>query len=160
MTKIDAERLIQELQNIPSGQSFLEHSLSQILRQADKQLGEAIRLCSIPHWFNAEILGVLRQDTKDMVVNEKLFEAIVEYSFVQVDADGLATYHEEVRKVLIHWWQQKDNLRQYKLVSQWLSNYFLATYNSQEIIRNLQAQQRTRENLLQKDLLYAVEAIF
>ena len=126
MTKAAIEDLIRDLQRLPADRSLLEHALDRILRTASPALADSIRLVAIPHWFTPKILEVIGQGEQDW---EELFQRIIEFSFVSIDPDGSAVYHEDVRAIFLQWWRQPENLSRYRLISQILSDHCFRSYS-------------------------------
>ena len=160
MSKRDIERLLQDLQSVPPDKSLLEHSLEQIIQNARLPLGQVIRLCAIPHWFTPEVIGVLRCDAQAAVTDSALFGEIVGFAFVQMNADGSATYHEEVRNLLLRWWRQEEHMTLYREASQRLSTYFSAACGVEEVVKQLHTEKRPAQDEWTVGLLCTIETIY
>jgi len=79
------------------------------LRDADRDLAEAVSLCAIPpRLFDAAILGVLRGKPTDLDGNTRLLKTMREYSFVLPRRGGSYEYEHDVRELLLEDWRKDD----------------------------------------------------
>jgi tetratricopeptide (TPR) repeat protein len=105
------------------------------IQMTEPTLAEAIRLCAIPRRFNAEIIGVLREDP-DESVNRTLLDAVATFTFVVTVGPGMYRYDETTRRVLLSDWQGADKVVQFGEINQRLSAYF---DNRHEVARLLES---------------------
>ncbi len=94
-----------------SPEALIMATLEHTLREAGPRQAEVLRRCAIPRWFDLDVLAVLRGTTQG---NERILDAIADYSFVrQIDATRY-TYHDTVREALLNEWETRrpDDLRQ------------------------------------------------
>ncbi|HEU4322836.1 MAG TPA: hypothetical protein VFS21_06765 [Roseiflexaceae bacterium] len=95
-------------------------TVQQVLAEAGPRQAEVLRRCAIPHWFDADVLRVLRERDEG---NQAILEQLAEYSFVRPLDDGRFAYHEEVRQMLLKEWRDSrpDDLR---MLNARLADYF------------------------------------
>jgi tetratricopeptide (TPR) repeat protein len=109
-----------QLAGAKGGDELLAYSIDQVLAGADARKAEVLRRCAVPRWFDASVLGVLREKSDD---NERFLAKLREYSFVRDLGDGRLAYHDRVRETLLAEWNRDrpDELRKLHLR---LYNYF------------------------------------
>ncbi len=85
-------------------------TVQQVLAEAGPRQAEVLRRCAIPHWFDVDVLRILREREDG---NEAKLEHLVSYSFVRPLDEGRFTYHDEVRQLLLKEWRDSrpDELR-------------------------------------------------
>jgi len=91
-----------------SSEAVSRRLLDMILSQAkaqDPELARVLRLCALPRAFDAEIIGVLRDQPDDAETNARLLETLKAYSFVQPHQRGGYAYHDVTRALLLADWQ-------------------------------------------------------
>jgi tetratricopeptide (TPR) repeat protein len=92
-----------QLAGAKSGDELLAFSVDQILAGADARKAEILRRCAVPRWFDASVLGLLREKSDD---NERFMLKLREYSFVRDLSDGRLAYHDRVRETLLSEWER------------------------------------------------------
>lgn len=86
-------------------------------------LAEAVRLCAIPHGFNAEILTWLRgEGSKRSTGTETLLETLKSKNLAFVRPDKLF-FHDNVRKLLVDRWL-KNNSEDFKKLNEKVAAYY------------------------------------
>jgi tetratricopeptide (TPR) repeat protein len=93
------------------GKTLLNYILDDA-RAKDPPLAEAIAYCAIPRRFNAEIIGVLRDDRADDRENHRLLEKLRTFNFVQPREDHTYAYHDEFRDLILKQWQTDEQRRE------------------------------------------------
>jgi tetratricopeptide (TPR) repeat protein len=103
-----------------------QQALAQIIDKIGTEkpdLAEAIRLCAIPHWFNKEILALLRgEGSKPSELTETLLDELrlKRLAFVR---SGNLVLHDNVRKLLLNRWR-KENPEHSKRLSGMAAAYY------------------------------------
>ncbi|MCU0492542.1 MAG: tetratricopeptide repeat protein [Chloroflexaceae bacterium] len=95
---------MQRMANSKSADALLIYSLEQVLRSAGERQAQVLLRCALVRWFDADVLGVLRESD---VGNERVLALLASYSFVRDLGDGRFTYHDEVRRTLLERWNQE-----------------------------------------------------
>ena len=90
-----------QLANAKGGDELLRATLRQVLADAAPRQAEVLRRCAVPHFFDTDVLAVLRRSDEG---NERVLELLQGYSFVRQLARGRFAYHEQVRKELLAEW--------------------------------------------------------
>ncbi|NCC37713.1 MAG: tetratricopeptide repeat protein, partial [Chloroflexia bacterium] len=91
----------------------------------DPDVAFVLCVCAIPALFDAEIIGVLRGTPDDSVTNQRLLEALKQYSFVQVRPEGGHTYHDNTRDVVLQYWQTEERRQEYETLRNKLVEFYL-----------------------------------
>ena len=94
-----------------------------LLETAEPEVREGLRLCALPHWFDASILATLRGDENDDAAGVVL-EQIAKYSFVYPCEPGGYVFHEAVRERLLEAWQESEHSSQQTELNARLWHYF------------------------------------
>lgn len=112
-------------------------SVQRVLAEAGPRQADVLRRCAIPHWFDLDVLAMLRERADG---NTNIMEQLRSYSFVRQLDEHRFTYHDEVRQLLLHEWRETrpDELR---TLNQRLADYFreraLASAPSRSLPKNL-----------------------
>ena len=94
-------------------------------KATDPVLAELLRACAIPRAFNAEIIGVLRDQREDVATNARLLAGLLTFSFVlSVQEAGDYTYHDNTRQLLWAEWQQPEHSAQFEQYKTRLVAYY------------------------------------
>jgi tetratricopeptide (TPR) repeat protein len=89
---------------------------------------------AIGHWFDAEILAVLRPELKDR--SSQLYEELQKLSFVETFGDTAYKLHDLTRRLMLdQLW--KENLEEFQVLSRRAADYFSA--RSEEIRDRIEA---------------------
>jgi len=82
--------------------------LDELMDRAEPDVAEAIRFCTIPHWFNDEILAWLRGEGREPSQRTReILAALTGLTFVGPYHDRGYAYHENVRNLLLRRWRQE-----------------------------------------------------
>lgn len=112
-------------------------TVQRVIADAGPRQAEVLRRCAIPHWFDLDVLAILRERQDG---NEHILEQLRDYSFVRQLDENRFTYHDEVRQLLLSEWRsaRPDDLR---ALNQRLADYFreraLATAPNRSLPKNL-----------------------
>jgi len=90
------------------------------LEVAPTDVSMAVRVCAIPPWFDADILGLLVETDEEESV--ALVERIAELSFVLPRRGGGYVYHAGTRERLLDWWQTPENRDRFYALRRRLAN--------------------------------------
>ncbi|GAB4193854.1 MAG: hypothetical protein OHK0022_09230 [Roseiflexaceae bacterium] len=91
-----------------------------VLSEAGPRQAEVLRRCAIPHWFDLDVLRVLREREDG---NEAVLEQLSSYSFVRPIDDRRFAYHDEVRQYLLKEWRA-DRPDELRAINARLADYF------------------------------------
>jgi tetratricopeptide (TPR) repeat protein len=83
--------------------------LDELIARAASDVAEAIRLCAIPHWFDAEILAWLRGEGREP--SERTMEILAELTkltFVAPYHGRGYAYHKSVRDLVLRRWRKEQ----------------------------------------------------
>jgi tetratricopeptide (TPR) repeat protein len=118
MTEI-TDRITPEM----SEEEVLGVILDEIMARAEPDVAEAIRFCAIPHWFNEEIIAWLRgEGLKPSQRSREILAALTELTFVGPYRDRGWAYHENVRDLLLRWWERDSE--EFRELSGRAADYF------------------------------------
>ncbi len=97
------------------------------LQAAPPALADAVRLCALPAWFDAELLALLSAPEPPLQPEEAtaLVEEIAAFSFVLPRQGGGYVYHEATRERLLDWWRGPENQGRYAAKALRLADHFL-----------------------------------
>lgn len=96
--------------------------------QDDPELGYVLRACAIPPKFDAEVIGVIRNELEDYETNESLLEDVVDYPFVISHKEGGFVYHDNTRELLLKDWKRSENLVEFDVIVGHLKEYYRLKY--------------------------------
>ena len=89
--------------------ALIAATFARVLAEAGPRQAAVLRRCAVPHWFDAEVLALLRERPDG---NERVLEQLAAYSFVRLVGPGRYAYQEDVRAALLAAWraEQPDEL--------------------------------------------------
>lgn len=137
------------------------------VRRKHAELAELMLICAVPRYFNAEIIGVLRNRPKDQQTNERLLENLKQFSFVQVLDNGSYAYHDSIREMLLQEWYSDHRSDQFEqsgrrlvnFYSTWIREQFKKNYQKKDLIQDEGFEYWQPWNILdQNDFWYFAEA--
>ncbi len=112
-----------------SDEEIVSALLDLTLRSASPDVADAVRVCALPAWFDAELLSLLTG--KDQQEAAALVERIADYSFVLPRKGGGYVFHEATRTRLLDWWQEPDCQKRFVTLSERLAERYLALAREQ-----------------------------
>ena len=136
MTGEGRRRFFPRSGQLPSSEATLDISPEGILHERP-DLADLIRLCAIPHSFNADIVGALRGAPDDRQENERLLAELVAYPALVRSRDGSWYYPQGVRAELLAWWRSSEHLARYQQVSAELARFFCPKAQIDSLVRQL-----------------------
>jgi hypothetical protein len=113
----------------------------------EPDLTEAIRLCAIPHWFNAEILAWLRDEGSqpsertETILDELKLKKL---AFVRRPDDQSHIYHENVRNLLLRRWRKED-VERFRKMNGKTAAYYASLLRSENISDEQRAEWEREE---------------
>ena len=117
------------------------------LQAAPPEVADAVRVCALPAWFDAEILVLLTEPVSPP--NEEpegeqslppvgreaeegsLLERMAAFSFVMPRERGGYVYHEATRERLLDWWRKPENRPRFAVLVDRLARFYLALAEEQ-----------------------------
>src|SRR5436190_3740843 len=115
------------------------------------KLAEAVRLCAIPHWFNAEILALLRGEAgKPSVRTETILEGLKSKNLAFVQLDKLF-FHDDVRNLLVNRWR-KNNPEDFKKLNGKVAAYY--DYKLQQSVSDDQGRRADQRAEWEREEMY------
>ncbi|MDY7042279.1 MAG: hypothetical protein SVX38_15600, partial [Chloroflexota bacterium] len=161
----DVLRDLQYLRDLRS-QGLPEEELARALldltlQAAPPDVADAVRVCAIPAWFDAELLALLlatppgklrnltprppslsgKGEFPPLLVGEgpgerlleiaALLEQVAAFSFVQPREAGGYVYHEATRARLLDWWREAENRQRFAALNERLAQHYLALAREQ-----------------------------
>jgi tetratricopeptide (TPR) repeat protein len=98
--------------------------LDEILERAEPDVAEAIRFCTVPHWFNEEIIAWLRgEGLKPSQRSREILVALTGLTFVGPYHERGWAYHKKVRDLLLCRWRGTGG-EEFKELSGQAAGYF------------------------------------
>ena len=119
------------------------------LQAAPPEVADAVRVCALPAWFNANLLAFLvatpsppqrflariRRAFKAKMARRKaaaLLERVAAFSFVMSRERGGYVYHEATRERLLDWWGKPENRPRFAVLVDRLARLYLALAEEQD----------------------------
>jgi tetratricopeptide (TPR) repeat protein len=125
------------------------------LQAAPPELADAVRVCAIPAWFDAELLTLLlekevetgplvgrfltriqriigRRTAKRIPEASALLEQVAAFSFVLPREGGGYVYHEATRARLLDWWRDPVHRQRFAALNDRLARRYLALAREQD----------------------------
>lgn len=85
--------------------ALIAATFERILAEAGPRQAAVLRRCAVPHWFDADVLALLRERPDG---NERVLDQIAAYSFVRSVGPGRYAYQEDVRAALLVAWRAEQ----------------------------------------------------
>jgi tetratricopeptide (TPR) repeat protein len=129
------------------------------LQAAPPEVADAVRVCALPAWFDAELLALLLADRPtinrradsakgdqspsvsllkqaslpqpDALASGDLLGRIAAFSFVMPRQGGGYVYHEATRARLLDWWRKPENRPRFAALTDRLARHYLALAREQ-----------------------------
>lgn len=121
------EVLVKLIESLSEGKkdkkAFETDIFEMLLENADQDVTKALKLCAIPHWFDASIISVLL-DIEGEIRSKKLLDRITKYSFVQSRKQGGFIFHDAIREQLLQGWQKFEEKDKWRELSSCLYYFF------------------------------------
>jgi tetratricopeptide (TPR) repeat protein len=100
------------------------------LQAAPTAVADAVRVCALPAWFDAQHLALLAGKSEEEA--GVLLRAIAGFSFVQPCADRGYAYHEATRARLLDWWRRPENRPRFAELAGRLGQAYLGLAREQD----------------------------
>lgn len=127
MSRPEGRRSLAELFADYEGDEDLDTTfVRQVVKEAavqDPELPSLIRALAIPRWFDAAIVGVVRDDPFDNEGNERLLGLVAEHRFVLSHHPRTFVYHDNTRDALLREWQAEDQRSEFTAINERLADY-------------------------------------
>jgi len=117
------------------------------LQAAPPKVADAICVCALPAWFDAELLALLTEPLsppdeepegeqslpprRGELEEGSLLERIAAFSFVMPRQGGGYVYHEATRERLLDWWRKPENRPRFAALADRLGRHYLALAEEQ-----------------------------
>ena len=127
------------------------------LQAAPPEVADAVRVCALPAWFDADLLALLittpspiqhflakirrafrAKTARKIDVSDRnkrraaaLLERMAAFSFVMPREGGGYVYHEATRERLLDWWRKPENRSRFAALADRLARYYLALADEQ-----------------------------
>lgn len=98
----------------------------------DPELGKLISYCAIPRYFDAEIIGVLRQAPDEHETNHTFFAKLAQLNFTRARSDGRCAYADSSRDALLEHWRDPAQRELFDELNQRLAAYHQQNYEKVE----------------------------
>ncbi|MFN8568869.1 MAG: hypothetical protein U0Z44_15440 [Kouleothrix sp.] len=102
--------------------ALIAATFRQVLDEAGPRQAAVLQYCAIPHWFDAEVLAVLRERADG---NDRVIELLRGYSFVRPVGAGRYAYQDDVRAALLAEWRA-ERASELGLINRRLAAHFAA----------------------------------
>ena len=132
------------------------------LQAAPPEVADAVRVCALPAWFDADLLALLTESlspadeegpegeqsipprrgeaeesqslppVRGELEEGSLLERIAAFSFVMPRQGGGYVYHEATRERLLDWWRRPENRPRFAALADRLARYYLALAEEQD----------------------------
>jgi len=116
-----------------SDEALARALLDLTLQAAPPDVADAVRVCAIPAWFDAELLALLLSlpPHRGELEGGALLEQIAAFSFVQPREGGGYVYHEATRARLLDWWREAEHRQRFAKLNERLARHYLALAHEQ-----------------------------
>ena len=111
------------------------------LQAAPPEVADAVRVCALPAWFDADLLVLLTEPVsppneepegeqslpprRGELEEGSLLERVAAFSFVMPRQGGGYVYHEATRARLLDWWRKPENRPRFAALVDRLARYYL-----------------------------------
>ena len=132
------------------------------LQAAPPEVADAVRVCALPAWFDADLLALLTESLSpadeegpegEQPISPRrgeaeesqplppvrgepeegsLLERIAAFSFVMPRQGGGYVYHEATRERLLDWWRKPENRPRFAMLADCLARHYLALAEEQD----------------------------